>query len=150
MAPHGLIADLHLILRQDGKVLLGLRKNTGFADGLYHLPAGRLEPEETIDAGTAREAREELGIDIRVTDLELVHTMHHRSGRVAFFFEVLAWSGEIRNAEPDKCERLDWLAADRLPTNSVRYARAALERIASGQRFSTFGWDEAPAEQAIA
>ena len=36
------------------------------------------------------------------------------------------------------------------PTNSVRYARMALERIRGGQRFSTFGWDEAPAEQAVA
>ena len=150
MARFGLIADLHLILRDGPKVLLGLRKNTGFADGLYHLPAGRLELDETIAAGTVREAREELGIDIRLADLELVHTMHHRSGRVAFFFEVLAWSGEIHNAEPDKCERLDWIALDGLPPNSVRYARAALERIRAGQRFSTFGWDEAPAEQAVA
>ncbi|HSI00496.1 MAG TPA: NUDIX domain-containing protein [Reyranella sp.] len=150
MAKFGLIADLHLILRQDGKVLLGLRRNTGFADGLYHLPAGHLEPDEPIAAGAAREAREELGIDIRLADLELVHTMHHRSGLVAFFFEVLAWSGEIGNAEPDKCERLDWLAADDWPRNSVRYARAALDRIRSGQRFSTFGWDEAPAEQVVA
>lgn len=150
MAKHELIVDLHLIIRQGDRVLLGLRRNTGFADGLYHLPAGHLEPDETILAGGAREAKEELDIDIRLADLALVHVMHHRSGRVSFFFEVAAWSGEIRNAEPHKCERLDWIATDRLPTNSVRYARAALARIASGQRFSTFGWDEAPAEQAVA
>jgi 8-oxo-dGTP diphosphatase len=150
MARHGLVADLHLILRDGTKILLGLRRNTGFADGLYHLPAGHLEPDETITAGTAREAREELGIDIRPADLELVHTMHHRSGRVAFFFEVRAWSGEIRNAEPDKCERLDWLPFDSLPPNSVRYARLALERTHCGQRFSTLGWDEASAEQMVA
>ena len=150
MTKHRLIADLHLILRDGPRILLGLRRNTGFADGLYHLPAGHLEPDETIGAGAAREAREELGIVIDLADLELVHTMHHRSGRLAFFFEVLAWSGEIRNAEPDKCERLDWLPSDGLPQNSVRYARMALERIRSGQRFSTLGWDEASAEQAVA
>jgi len=150
MAKFGLIADLHLILRQDGRILLGLRRNTGFADGLYHLPAGHLEPDESIAAGAAREAREELGIDIRLADLELVHTMHHRSGRVAFFFEVRAWSGEIGNAEPEKCERLDWLPSGSLPANSVRYVRMALDRIRSGQHFSTLGWDEASAEQAVA
>jgi 8-oxo-dGTP pyrophosphatase MutT (NUDIX family) len=150
MAKHELIVDLHLIFRQGGTVLFGLRKNTGFADGLYHLPAGHLEPDESIVAGAAREAKEELGIDIAVTDLEMMHVMHHRSGRVSFFFEVLAWSAEICNAEPHKCERLDWIAVDRLPPNSVRYARVALARIGSGQRFSTFGWDEAPAEQAVA
>jgi len=150
MATHGVVVDLHLILRDGATVLLGLRKNTGFADGLYHLPAGHLEPDETIPAGAAREAREELGIGIRPADLELVHTMHHRSGRVSFFFEVRAWSGELGNAEPHKCERLDWIAEDAWPANSVRYARMALERIRGGQRFSTFGWDEAPAEQAVA
>ena len=150
MARPGLIVDRHLILRDGGEVLFGLRRNTGFADGLYHLPAGHLEADETIVAGTAREGREELGIEIGLADLELVHTMHHRSGRVSFFFEVRAWSGEIRNAEPDKCARLDWLAPEGLPTNSVRYARLALERLGGGQRFSTLGWDEASAEQAVA
>lgn len=69
---------------------------------------------------------------------------------MAFFFEVLAWSGEIRNAEPDKCERLDWIASDSLPPNSVRYVRVALDHIRSGKRFSTLGWDEASAEEAVA
>jgi ADP-ribose pyrophosphatase YjhB (NUDIX family) len=150
VAKHGLVVDLHLILRDGANVLLGLRKNTGFADGLYHLPAGHLEPDETITVGATREAKEELGIDVRPADLELVHTMHRRSGRVAFFFEVLAWSGELSNAEPHKCERLDWITDRALPPNSVRYARVALERIRGGGRFSTFGWDETPAEQAVA
>jgi ADP-ribose pyrophosphatase YjhB (NUDIX family) len=149
MANHGVVVDLHLILRDGANVLLGLRKNTGFADGLYHLPAGHLEADETIPAGAAREAKEELGIDIRPADLELVHTMHNRSGRVSFFFEVRAWSGELANAEPDKCERLDWIPEGAWPANSVRYARVALERVRGGMRFSTFGWDEAPAEQVV-
>ena len=31
-----LIVDLHLILRRDVRILLGLRQNTGFSDGMYH------------------------------------------------------------------------------------------------------------------
>ena len=141
MAKHRLITDLHLILRDGPRVLFGLRRNTGFADGLYHLPAGHLEADETIIAGTLREAKEELGIEIAPADLELVHTMHLREGRLSLFFEVRDWSGEISNAEPDKCAALTWMARDALPQNLVPYARAALERIQSGQRLSTFGWD---------
>jgi 8-oxo-dGTP pyrophosphatase MutT (NUDIX family) len=141
MAKHRLITDLHLILRDGTRVLFGLRRNTGFADGLYHLPAGHLEADETIIAGTLREAKEELGIEIAPADLELVHTMHHREGRLALFFEVRGWSGEINNAEPDKCAALAWIAGDALPQNLVPYARAALERISAGQCVSTFGWD---------
>ena len=142
MAKHSVIVDLHLILRDGAKILFGLRKNTGFSDGMYHLPAGHLEDNETILAGTTREAKEELAIDTEVPDLELVHTMHQRSGRVSLFFEVARWSGEVTNAEPHKCERLSWIASDRLPQNLVPYARAALERIQLGERVSAFGWDE--------
>ncbi len=142
MTKHGIIVDLHLILRDGAKILLGLRKNTGFSDGMFHLPAGHLEDDETILAGTAREAKEELAIDIDASDLELVHTMHQRSGRLSLFFEVARWSGRLANAEPHKCERLSWIAIDQLPQNFVPYARAALERIQAGKRVSAFGWDE--------
>lgn len=141
MAKHRLIVDLHLILRDGDKVLLGLRRNTGYADGLYHLPAGHLDADETVWAGAAREAKEELGIDIRATDLEVVHTMHQRTDRMSFFFAVRRWSGEIANAEPEKCEQLAWFALPGFPENTVAYARAALERIQRGERVSTFGWD---------
>jgi 8-oxo-dGTP diphosphatase len=141
MAKYRLITDLHLILRDGANVLFGLRRNTGFADGLYHLPAGHLEPDETIIAGAAREAKEELGIDIAVADLELVHTLHQREGRLSLFFEVRGWSGEINNAEPDKCASLAWISCDAFPENLVPYARAALERIQQGHRVSTFGWN---------
>ncbi|HEY6314153.1 MAG TPA: NUDIX domain-containing protein [Streptosporangiaceae bacterium] len=41
--------DVHLVLLDDdGRVLLGRRKNTGFADGCYHLPAGHLEAGESV------------------------------------------------------------------------------------------------------
>lgn len=136
-----LLMDLHLILREGARVLFGLRCNTGFADGLYHLPAGRLEDGETIVAGIIREAKEELGIEIAAADLALVHAMHHRSGRLALFFEARAWSGSIVNAEPDKCDRLDWMSLEELPDNTVAYAREALRLIGNGHTAGTFGWD---------
>lgn len=38
-----LTVDLHLILRDGARILMGVRKNTGFCDGMYHLPARHLE-----------------------------------------------------------------------------------------------------------
>ena len=136
-----LIIDLHLILRQDVRILLGLRQNTGFSDGMYHLPAGHLEDGETVCAGAIREAREELGIDIDPDDLQLVHVMHQRSGRLSLFFEVRKWSGDLVNAEPDKCEALDWIPVDHLPTNMVAYAAVALQLIQNGENLGAYGWD---------
>ena len=140
MAREGLIVDLHLILRHGDRILLGLRCNTGYSDGLYHLPAGHLEDGETVVAGAIREAREELGVDIDPADLRMAHVMHQRSGRVSFFFDVARWSGDIVNAEPDKCKALDWFADDRLPSNMVRYARVALDLIRNGSTLGLYGW----------
>ncbi|MGE0426136.1 MAG: NUDIX domain-containing protein [Reyranellaceae bacterium] len=141
MTAAALLMDLHLILRDGARVLLGLRKNTGFGDGMYHLPAGRLENDETIVAGMIREAKEELDIEIDAADLMLVHAMHHRTGRLALFFEARAWSGTIANGEPDKCDRLDWIVPQALPPNTVAYAREALQLISEGCTVGAFGWD---------
>jgi 8-oxo-dGTP diphosphatase len=140
MARKELIIDLHLVLRSGPGILMGVRKNTGYCDGMYHLPAGHLEDDETISAGAVREAKEELGIDIHPGDLRLVHTMHQRSDRLSLFFDVDKWSGNITNAEPDKCELLDWLVPDRLPDNVVPYARVALQLIQQGRTMGLFGW----------
>jgi 8-oxo-dGTP diphosphatase len=141
MTRKGLVVDLHLILRQGARILFGLRRNTGFSDGMYHLPAGHLEDEETISVGAIREAKEELGIDIHPDDLHLVHVMHQRSGRLSLFFEVGKWSGDLVNAESHKCESLDWIPGDRLPVNVVAYAAAALQLIRDGENVGTYGWD---------
>src|SRR4029077_20737182 len=108
MSRTGVIVDLHIIIRDGPNVLMGLRQNTGFADGMYHLPAGHLEDGETFVDGAIREAREELGIEIQLADLSLVHVMHH-SGRLGLFFSVDRWVGTITNVEPDKCKELEWL-----------------------------------------
>jgi 8-oxo-dGTP diphosphatase len=83
--------DAHLVpLDEHGQVLLGRRQNTGFADGCYHLPAGRLEAGESVIDALIREAREETGIVIWPDAIDFVHVMHNSSGggRVAFFFTV--------------------------------------------------------------
>jgi 8-oxo-dGTP diphosphatase len=138
MSRTGVIVDLHIIIRDGPNVLMGLRQNTGFADGMYHLPAGHLEDDETFVEGTIREAKEELGIDVQLADLNLEHVMHH-TGRLGLFFSVKQWSGALGNAEPNKCKTLEWLPLDALPANTVGYARAALLAIDRGETISTFG-----------
>lgn len=140
---HGHIhIDLHLVLMHEGKVLLGERRNTEFAPGQYHVPAGHLEQNETIVQGMIREAREELGIEIREDDVDLVHTLHLRgqSERLSLFFTLRHWQGEIENREPDKCAGWSWFALCALPANTVPYARQALGDIQAGNRLGTFGW----------
>ena len=48
--------NAYLILEKDGMVLLGLRKNTGYQDGMYSLVAGHIEDNESATTGMCREA----------------------------------------------------------------------------------------------
>ena len=145
-APHSTeraaaIVDVHILLAdRSGRLLLGLRQNTGFADGCWHLPAGHLEDEETLTEAVVREAREELGVAVDQAATEFVHLMHE-PGRVATFFLVRRWRGTPTNMEPTKCAALEWFALDGgLPEPMVPYCHDALHSIVTGQSFSQYGW----------
>jgi 8-oxo-dGTP diphosphatase len=147
MARFAAIVDVHILFHVNGRVLLGLRANTGWSDGMWHLPAGHLEPQESIIAATCREAAEEVGVTIDPVDLDLVHTMHHHDGdehaRVGFFFRAQRWTGTIINSEPDKCQELGWFAPSALPPATVGYASAALRHINNKITYSEYGWSSA-------
>jgi 8-oxo-dGTP diphosphatase len=125
-----------------------LRKNTGWMDGHYGLPAGKVEYGETYTQAAVREAKEEAGVEIKISDLKFAHLAHRHAddGKefmdwVDVYFEVGAWLGKPHNAEPEKSEKLDWLDLKKLPVNIVPPQRAALKAIAMGQTYSEFGWN---------
>ncbi len=129
-----------LVLREDDRVLLSQRKNTGHRDGEYGLVAGHVEPGESATEAMAREAREEAGITVDPDALELVHLVHRDSGdRVYYdvFFTADDWEGPVRNREPEKCADLSWFRRSALPENTVPYVEQALTATAP---YSEFGW----------
>lgn len=135
------------ILRDKNKIAMVLRKNTGWMDGYYGLPAGKVEYDEPFTVGVIREAKEEAGVDISLADIKIVHTAHRHADNgkefmdwIDIYFEVSKWQGEPHNAEPDKSERLDWLDIDNLPENIVPSQHSALSAIAAGEAYSEYGW----------
>lgn len=137
-----MIASGYLVLIKDDKVLLARRLNTGYMDGFYGLPAGHIEDGESLTTGTAREALEEIGLELQPSSLKLAHTMHRRGEdiRMDFFFTATTWLGEPQNEEPTKCDDLAWFPLNELPTKTIPYIRSALEQIQQGHIFSEFGW----------
>ncbi|MET8979402.1 NUDIX domain-containing protein [Streptomyces sp. NPDC004539] len=132
--------DLHLVLRdENGRVLLGERRNTGYMDGAFHFVAGHLEDGESARTGVIREALEEAGIVPE--DPALVHVMHHYtdSGRIALFYEATRWTGTIANREENKCAGWQWFTPDALP-EMIPYAADALDHIGKGVLESERGW----------
>ena len=139
-----MIASGYLILIGDQKILLGRRINTGYEDGKYGLPAGHIEEHETLTQGTAREIKEEIGITVSPKDLVLSHVMHRNANdeRMEFFFIARRWQGEIKNAEPEKCDDLKWFPLTALPKNIIPYIRAAIKNHVNEQWYSEFGWNK--------
>jgi len=137
-----LVSAAHLFLIRDGKVLLLRRFNTGYEDGKYSVIAGHLEGDEEVKAAAIREAREEVGIEISPSDLQVVGVMHRKSNdeRVDFFLATTSWSGEITNREPDRCDQLAWFDFDRLPGNVIPYVGRALDNYRRRNWFDSFGW----------
>ena len=141
-------AAVHLFMVREGRVLLRRRCNTGYEDGNYSVPAGHLDGDETVVAASAREGREEVGVEISPSDLRVVGVMHRRAerGRVGderidFFLEATRWEGEVANREPDKCDGLLWAEPERLPTNVIPYVRRALDNRRRETWFDEFGRD---------
>lgn len=136
---------VHLFLLKRTEILLLRRYNTGYEDGNYSVPAGHLDGNEEVLSAAIREAKEECGIDILPEDLHVAGIMHRRSAdeRIDFFVVTSRWSGEIVNAEPDKCDELVWMDMDHLPSNMIGYVRQAIANVRSGQWFDSFGWDTA-------
>jgi 8-oxo-dGTP diphosphatase len=138
------IVDVNLLLRDGPSILLGRRVSSKFGNGCYSLPAGHLELGESVEAALIREAREELGITIAAEDVTFIQVMHNSYGlgRIAFFFEVCSWDGEVINCEPEKCEDLRWFPLDALPTTMIPYIRQAIDSYRAGERakLALYGW----------
>jgi 8-oxo-dGTP pyrophosphatase MutT (NUDIX family) len=135
-------ATIHLFFFREDQILLLRRFNTGFADGMYSVPAGHLDGGETVIAAAAREAQEEIGVRLEADCIHFSQVMHRRDGdeRVDFFVQVSEWNGEPFNAEPEKCDDLCWVPVDDLPANTIPYIRQALKNHRAGIKFDEFGW----------
>ncbi|MCA9329943.1 NUDIX domain-containing protein [Candidatus Saccharibacteria bacterium] len=143
-----IIPAVYIIMRRGNRILLLQRKNTGYRDGYFSLPAGHVDGGEKLSDAAIREANEELGITIDATALRLVHVMHRKSDtpdndneRLDCYFEADNWSGDVSNLEPGKCSSLVWCAIDELPTNMIPTVKSALNSVGSGDFYSNSGWN---------
>ena len=135
-----------VIFKKAGKIAFLLRSNTSWMNGHYGLPSGKVEVGEAGLAGAIREIKEEVAVDIKPEDLELVLTMHrqnkgnHAPEWLDLIFEARSWEGELTNAEPDLHGELAWLDPNNLPENMVPPVQAAIEAIIQGKNYAEYGW----------
>ena len=119
-----------VIVRREGRVLLGLRKGSHGA-GTWALPGGHLEFGESVEACAARETEEETGL--RLGPLRLgpfTNDVMHAEDKhyVTVFVVAEAELGDVELREPHKCERWAWFAPSALPQPLFQPLQSLLAR----------------------
>lgn len=111
-----------VILRKEGRFLLGQRAADTFYPGYWEFPGGKVEPGETPYQALCRELREELAIEVLAASPWIVreHVYEHAHVRL-HFFRVTQWCGELRDHVH---AALAWQAADALTVAPMLPANA--------------------------
>jgi len=115
--PQTPLVGVGAVVVEDGRVLL-VRRGSEPLKGHWTLPGGMLEVGETLAAGTAREVKEETGLDVEPIELvEVLDRIHREAGRVRYHYVIADYlcrvtGGELRAASDADAvrwvERAEW------------------------------------------
>lgn len=101
------------------EVLLQHRNNTHMLPNLWDGIAGHLEKGETIRQAAVREVKEEIGVALKVEDLQFLTVCHNQilpdEFYFNFFFRAENFKGVPQIKEPDKHDKLIWFPITNLP-----------------------------------
>jgi len=137
-----------IILSEDKqKILLHLRQNTGYQDGKWDTAAsGHVDAGESAKQATIRECKEEIGIDVKIEDLEFVHLTHHfsESDRTYYhiYFIVKTYQGIPQIMEADKAADLKWFDLNDLPNTMVPCRKIAIESWKKDHKYTEISGGE--------
>jgi len=110
---------------------------------MWSVPSGRLEKDEGILAAVVREAKEEVGVDIKIKDLATPLFMHYRDQngeRIYVFFFCEKWLGEAKNLEKEKCEKIEWFDIDNFPKDFLPHIKEAFLKMSRGESYIEYGF----------
>ncbi|HPO05739.1 MAG TPA: NUDIX domain-containing protein [Candidatus Gracilibacteria bacterium] len=140
--PPNIYVAVYLLLIQNHQILLQRRFQTGWQDGNYSLVSGHVDGKETIKYDMIRESKEEIGIDLKEKDLQVINVMHTNTDREYLNFFILAdqYEGKIQNLELEKCDDLAWFDLDKLPENTIEIVRRAINNYRTGEFFDSWNW----------
>lgn len=104
------------VLRRNQTVLLCHRRaDREWYGGVWDLPGGHVEPDESAADALRRELAEELGIDVATPDMApiLDQPLPSDAGRI-IVHTITNWSGTVHNTAPEEHDELRWWTASQL------------------------------------
>jgi 8-oxo-dGTP diphosphatase len=84
------------VLIEEGRILLARRRSSLF-DGMWCIPCGYVEIDESVQEAARREFREETGLEVEVGEVQFVHSGFEVAHRpvVGIWFRGRAVGGEL-------------------------------------------------------
>lgn len=133
---------MYVIVRDGERILLQFREGTSYKDAQWGPPCGKVEPNETYLEAAIRELSEETGLVV-ADGLVFRHVVERHSDDgpawVGVFFEVdLPVGATPAINEPERCSELGWFEESDLPSPTIDYVVAALDKLRSGSHFSVW------------
>ncbi len=104
-----------VLIQQDGKVLLGMKKR-GFGAGRWNGFGGKVAEGETIEQSARRELLEECGVEVSELDKRGILEFSWQ-GKEDTILEVHIFRGTVFSGEPTETEEMkpQWYAVDAIP-----------------------------------
>ncbi|WP_293912389.1 NUDIX domain-containing protein [Deinococcus sp.] len=120
------------LLERDGRLLLARRRSASYGHGLWGLPGGHVEDDETLAQAAAREVLEEVGVRTDPAGLTLLGMTRYvdASGPepvrgLDAFYLAHDWQGEPYPAS--ECSEVAWFAPDDLPPDCLPWLAKVME-----------------------
>jgi len=129
------------ILRQDGKILICQRDDSGSCPLLWEFPGGKQEEGESLEECLVRECQEELGVAIQVGEVFAETQYTYEDKEMCFtFFESRIIEGELeRRVHQD----IRWVRAEELEQYELCPADVAMaERLGKGAAYKKLVFKE--------
>ena len=140
------LSSVYLIIKNDkGEILLQRRQGTKLWPGFLALPAGHIDEKENAYDAVIREAREELGIEISISNIIDTFVVNRRNKSLMpyydVYFEINGYTGKIQISEPEKCLELVWCDINNLPEDMIDFEIEAIKNNLNGIKFSVIDVD---------
>lgn len=140
------LSAVYLIIKNEkNEILLQRRQGTKLWSGFLALPAGHIDEGENAYGAIVREAKEELGIDIDITNIVDTFIVNRINKSLLpyydVYFEISGYEGVLNIKEPEKCSELVWCDINNLPSDMIDYEVEAIKNNLNGIKFSTIYTD---------
>lgn len=126
------------IIEKDGKVLMVQEKKKR-CYGKWNLPAGHLDPNETIIQGAIREMKEETGCDVELTGIAvLANRIMPDDIFIEIIFTTKLVKEEIR-IDPEEILDVKWLEINKILNNmdedlrDIRFIKQPIQNMINGK-----------------